>query len=218
MNPLGLFLCASTPFIWQFLSAILPTRAPWLTSGTCFSQALRAAGKLPNGQVPLLEVDGVGYGQSKALLCWGEPFPCRRPPTPHSCSLLPLLLSPPPSIIIVPSIPSPFCSSHSAPIDTNGHQSHTRRLLGCVVLRTAFATPNTMAIGCPQPAGRPGCTPTRCSSRSMRSKARWSTLARRLTRSTTRMHCRATKVSMRGRHCHFQAPFPLCIPMVAWRF
>eukprot|EP01043_Picozoa_sp_COSAG02_P059595 COSAG02_NODE_7626_length_2927_cov_6.608911_1_plen_196_part_00 len=32
--------------------------------------SMRAAGKLPNGQVPMLEIDGVAYGQSKALLCW----------------------------------------------------------------------------------------------------------------------------------------------------
>lgn len=32
--------------------------------------ALRAGGKLPNGQVPMLEIDGVAHGQSKALLCW----------------------------------------------------------------------------------------------------------------------------------------------------
>jgi glutathione S-transferase len=31
-------------------------------------QALRAAGKLPTGQVPVLEVDGVAYGQSAAIL------------------------------------------------------------------------------------------------------------------------------------------------------
>lgn len=31
---------------------------------------LRAAGKLPSGQVPTLEIDGVLYGQSAALLRW----------------------------------------------------------------------------------------------------------------------------------------------------
>jgi glutathione S-transferase len=31
---------------------------------------LRAAGKLPNGQVPVLEIDGACFGQSRALLAW----------------------------------------------------------------------------------------------------------------------------------------------------
>lgn len=31
---------------------------------------LRAAGQLPNGQVPMLEIDGARFGQSNALLAW----------------------------------------------------------------------------------------------------------------------------------------------------
>ena len=51
MNPLGLFLRTSIPFMWRILSASLPSRTPWLRSDLVLPGAVTTANAAPRGVV-----------------------------------------------------------------------------------------------------------------------------------------------------------------------